>query len=75
MSAIGEPFKQAARLPSDGAAGVQRVSDSHLAINVTNDGKPESLMLSEFNASRVLAMLALMLGVKIDKAHAKGIKL
>jgi hypothetical protein len=66
---IGEPFKQAERLSSDGAVRVSRSGERHLAIEVTNDGNTESVLLSDFNASRVMAMLSLMLGVKLVKGQ------
>lgn len=75
MRGLGEKFKQADRLPADGAVRVAVCGEQHLTIEVTNDGRVESIMVSEFNASRVLAMLSLLLGVRLDKTDAKGIKL
>lgn len=75
MRRLGEPFKQAERLSADGAVNVSVTGSQYYSITVTNDGKDESLLVSEFNASRLLAMLSFMLGVKIAPADAKRMRL
>lgn len=71
---IGEKFKQAPRLSTDGAVSVSRTRDDHIQMACETAGVTASLIASEHNASRLLGMLALMLGVKISKADAKEIK-
>lgn len=39
------------------------------------DGTEHTIVMSEFNASRVFAMLALMLGIPLAKTTRKAIKL
>jgi hypothetical protein len=69
-------FKQADRLPTDGAAGIERDGD-HLILYVeTADGRGRgSLRVSFFNAARLFGMLALFLGIKLPAALGKAIRL
>lgn len=70
-------FKQAKRQPGDGTAGVERANDGRegFFVAVTNGGVDERIYMSEFNASRIFAMLALMLEIPLPKTVAKEIKL
>lgn len=68
-------FVQAKRLPGDGPVSVYRVNDERLKISSTTDGVEESITLSDYNASRVFGILALMLGIKLSNKLLKAIKM
>lgn len=55
-------FVQAARDPHDGAVGVKRSPvEGFLIVSVITGGVEETILMSEFNAARVFAMLGFML--------------
>ena len=68
-------FVQADRQATDGAVNVRRIGDDRLMVAVVNGGAGAAIELSEFNASRIFAMLALMLEIPLPKAIGKAIKL
>lgn len=81
---MASEFVQAERRPTDGAIHITRV-DHHQgsgedSILIGHEGTPlacngESITLSEYNAARVLAGLAVILGVRLNREDAKRIKL
>lgn len=71
-------FKQAERLPTDGRVEVSLPPAHPGLIRVSVDDADDtggSFLISEYNASRVLCGLALLLGIRINAQDAKGIKL
>ena len=64
-------FAQAERLPSDGGINVQRVG-THVMVSVDGGG---SVLMSQYNAARVLAGLSVLLGAPLAKATQKAIRL
>lgn len=73
--------KMPERQPHDGAVGIERVPEGLL---ISHDPEPggdtnsracDRLIVSEFNAVRLAAMLCVMLGIKIDKKQQEIIKL
>ena len=68
-------FKQPPRGPADGGMHVAYINDDTLVIAVDHAGDAQSLILSEYNASRVVAALALLLGIRLNSQDAKAIKL
>jgi len=67
----GDRFVQAERQPGDGAIEVYR----HNADTILVAHGGEVLLVSEYNAARILAALALVLGVRLNREDAKAIKL
>lgn len=68
-------FKQAKRLDTDGSVELRRTDDGLLELVVVTDCTTSRAVMSEYNASRAYAFLALMLGIPIPKAVSKAIKL
>ncbi len=68
-------FKQALRRPEDGQIGVKRPDDDFILISATTAGREEAILVSEYNASRILVALAVVLGIDITKTAAKTIRL
>jgi len=68
-------LKMPSRLPEDGGITIERGSENYLVIGVTNDGKPESIITSEYNAWRIFGALSLMLGIPLPSKTAKEIKM
>ena len=66
---------QPARAAEDGPASVTRIEDGRLAISVTTGGLEYTVVCGEFNAWRIFAMLALLLGISLPGKLMKGIKL
>lgn len=66
---------QPARSPSDGPINVDNTSSSRLRISVETDGVMGTIEIGYFNAWRLFAILALMLGVPLPKKLAKEIVL
>jgi hypothetical protein len=64
-------FKQADRLPDDSGVSVSRQGEQHLALSCGD----HTLTVSEFNAARLFAMLALMLEIPLPKGLGKAIHL
>ena len=67
-------FVQAARLPGDGTVSLRRDGD-HLEVSVTTDGVVSSVRMSEYNASRIFAFLAIFLEIPLPAQLGKAIKL
>lgn len=67
----GERFVQGSRQPGDGAIWVHRHNEGNILIAHAD----KMLLVSEYNAARILASLALILGVRINREDAKAIKL
>lgn len=63
-----ETNEQPPRAECDGAIGVSQNADDTLSITVTHNGAEQVIVASKFNAFRVLAALALVLGVKLPRA-------
>lgn len=68
-------FEQQDRQPTDGGVTVTRAREGHISISVTTSGVMENIECSEFNASRVFAMLSLMLGIPVASGVLKRIKM
>ncbi len=69
-------FKQAARLPTDGAISIAVLEDGdHLLISCTTDGERHSIRASRHNASRLFATIALALDIPLSAKVGKAIKL
>ena len=69
-------FKQAERRETDGQVEITRSDDGYgLVVSVTNAGVKSDLYMSEFNASRVFGMLAMLLEIPLSKSVGKAIKL
>lgn len=68
-------FVQAPRRPEDGAISVSRVEPGMLRLSVVTDGQEETITLSEYNAARIFAGIALMLHIPLGRAVGKAIKL
>ena len=68
-------FVQAPRSDTDGPVSVKRPDDGFVVVEVTSAGKVESILMSEYNASRVFGMLAVMLGIPLSRDVGKAIKL
>jgi hypothetical protein len=68
-------FKQAERKPSDGEVSLRRSDADGFLLEVVTDGVRHGIFMSEYNASRVFASLALMLKIPLSKAVGKEIKL
>ena len=70
-------YVQAKRLDTDGPMSVQRQRDDNgnegFLLSVTSNGVEQSIHMSEFNASRVFATLALLLGIQLSKTVGKAI--
>lgn len=62
------------RSTSDGAVECHRVGDL-LVVTAVQNGHETRLTLSEYNAWRVFAILAVMLGIALPKKLMKCIKL
>lgn len=69
------PYKQPPRSPHDGAIGVDRITGGKLVISVETNGDTQSVICSEYNASRILGALAVILGVRLNSQDAKSIKM
>jgi len=66
-------FEQGTREPGDGPIAVTRTDKGIL---ITHEGDHGGvLVLSEYNAARILACLAQVLGVRINREDASRIKL
>ena len=70
---MSTPFTMPTRRERDGAVGVSRIDDDTLAITVTDDGVPQSMKLSRYNATRIFGMLAFTLRIPLPKALGKAI--
>jgi hypothetical protein len=68
-------FVQAQRAGIDGPVSVKRPDENFVLVTVTTDGRTESILMTEHNASRVFAMLAVMLEIPLSPAVGKAIKL
>lgn len=66
-------FKQADRAPEDGPMSVTR-EGKKIRIAVTTGGTEESILVTEYNAARVLGALSLLLEAPLSKQVAKAIK-
>ena len=71
------PFVMPPRQPDDGDLRVERIDEHHLAIvMLSTDGMPaQRLVVSDFNAARVLATLTLFLGVRLKGRDASRLTL
>lgn len=69
-------LKMPARQPLDGPIEVRRMGDNHeeICIRVTNNDQARGVVMSEYNAWRVLGALSLLLGLPLSKAAQKAIK-
>lgn len=69
-------YKQPARTNIDGPLSVHRLGTTDLVeVTVETNGTVDQIVCTEFNASRMLAMLAVVLGVRIHVQDAKAIRL
>lgn len=68
-------FVQPPRTPSDGAVSVRHPTDDIIEIEVTTNGVTSNISMSTYNATRVFAMLSLMLRIPLSTAVGKAIKL
>ena len=66
-------FKQAERTAEDGPMSVTR-EGKKIRIAVATGGVSESILVTEYNAARVLGALALILEAPLSKSVAKAIK-
>jgi hypothetical protein len=64
---------QPPRAEGDGAVSLKRRPDGGFYLNVAQDGEERCVRMSTYNAWRVFAMFATMLGVPIPKRIAKTI--
>ena len=67
--------KQPRRDDGDGAVSVNRFEDGRVCITCVTDGKTQDVLIGDFNAWRLLALLSFMLGVKLPKSIVKEIEL
>jgi hypothetical protein len=63
------------RTPVDGRCAVSGTDDYGIALTVVHDGVEQTLVMSQYNAWRAFAMLALFLEIPLAKHVAKAIKL
>jgi hypothetical protein len=75
VRALGEPFQQAARLPTDGAVTLTRDGEDHFILSVVTDGVVETIRVSEYNLSRLVGIGTIFLGIRIHKNDGKALKL
>lgn len=69
-------FKQAKRGPKDGRVELARDRETEdLFLMVTHYDKEQHLRMSPYNASRVFAMLALLLEIPLTPKVGKAIKM
>lgn len=68
-------FKQADRLPDDGAMGVQRLDNGNLLLSVETAGKEQSMEVSDYNAARLFGSIAFFLGLPLPSKISKEIKM
>lgn len=70
-------LKMPQRQPLDGPISVTRMGDNHeeICISVTNNDQARGVVMSEYNAWRVLGALSVILGVPLSKTASKAIKL
>lgn len=68
-------WKQPERLPSDGPITATRLGHGLLYVTVETEGDKAEVVMSEYNATRVFAALALLLEIPLHKTAAKEIKL
>lgn len=74
-SETSKAFRQQPRREADGPVAIDRDANDMLVISATTAGEQRAIRVSEYNASRLLGMLALMLGVRLNPTDAKAIKL
>jgi hypothetical protein len=72
ISALTSP--QPERRPEDGPVAVTR-DGAHIEITATTHGVTSTLAVTEFNAWRLFAMLALILGVSLPKKLLQSIRM
>ena len=72
--AAGEYGKMIKREPRDGSVGVQRSNDDILITAEDND-ENKIITVSEWNARRLFAMLALVLGFPLPTKTSKQIEM
>lgn len=65
---------QPERKSYDGPVSVQRVGD-YIDVQATDTDTMSNLHMSEYNAWRVFAMLAIVLGIELPKSVGKLIKM
>jgi len=76
-------YVQPPRDKADGPLGAERFPKTmgtfggvgRIQLHVETCGEDESIVCSEHNAARLLVALAMVLGVRINAADLKGIKL
>ncbi len=68
-------FVQSKRKATDGSVFITRDLDNDIAIEVVTDNKPQCIVMSEYNASRLLGMLATLLNVRLNKTDASKIRM
>jgi hypothetical protein len=67
-------FKMAERTPADGPVSVTREGD-RIRVTAATDGNRESILMTEYNAARILGLLSLILEAPLSKSVATVIKL
>lgn len=68
-------FQQQDRQPGDGQVSVQRITKGRLALSVSDREGDFSILMSDHNASRVVALLSNYLGIRLNSKDAKRIRL
>lgn len=75
-------YVQPPRSAEDGGVHVQRLTGmgqiggvARISIDVETSGDDMTIVCSEHNAARLLAILATILGIRLNMTDAKGIKL
>lgn len=68
-------FEQQPRASTDGPISVNAIGDDRISISVTHDGREQSIEMSRYNAARVFAGMALILGIPLSKQVGKAISL
>ena len=64
------------RLPTDGAILVEKLPHTgHVMVSVTSEGHTEVILMSTWNARRVFASLAVVLGLPLQKKIAESIEM
>ncbi len=68
-------FKQADRHPDDGPISVNKLEGGRISVTVSNGSEMGQLIMSEYNASRVVGALSLLLGIRINVEDSKRLKM
>ena len=72
---MSKTFKQSPRTAIDGPVKVDRNVDESLTISAKHGADEQSLTVTPYNASRLYAMIGLLLGIPHHPSVGKAIKL